>query len=137
MEAISAYILKRAEDDPEGEADEVAELSEDAMARGAAIYEGNCLSCHGDDGMGRDGLAARLVNNGGVNGDNPVNVINVLLQGIEPRNDWGQMPSFYDSLSDEEIADVTNYVRASWGNEVPRLATALDVERARGWREPT
>ena len=132
VEAISAYILKRAEDDPEGEADEVAELSEDAMARGAAIYEGNCLSCHGDDGMGRDGLAARLVNNGGVNGDNPVNVINVLLQGIEPRNDWGQMPSFYDSLSDEEIADVTNYVRASWGNEVPRLATALDVERARG-----
>ena len=44
------------------------------------------------------------------------------------------MPSFAWKLSDREIADVTTYIRTSWGNEAPAVAASAqvgpDVERA-------
>jgi len=36
----------------------------------------------------------------------------------------------YKQLSDQQIADVTNYVRNSWGNAAPAV-TAEQVARAR------
>ena len=42
----------------------------------------------------------------------------------------GSMPAYARDLSDQEIADVTNYIRNSWGNAAP-LVTAEQVKKAR------
>ncbi|MFD1341928.1 cytochrome c [Litorisediminicola beolgyonensis] len=131
VEAIAAYILKRAEDDPEGEAPELEALSDEAFDRGLAVYESNCATCHGEDGRGNQDIAARLVNNGGVTAASPTNVVNVLLGGIAPRRGFGAMPAFADVLNDEEIADVTNYIRRAWDNDGARLANAALVDGRR------
>ena len=33
----------------------------------------------------------------------------------------GSMPAYADKLSDQEIADVTTYIRNSWGNAAPAV----------------
>jgi mono/diheme cytochrome c family protein len=42
----------------------------------------------------------------------------------------GTMPGYAKQLSDQEIADVTNYIRNSWGNAAP-VVTADQVAKAR------
>src|SRR5260370_35079442 len=42
----------------------------------------------------------------------------------------GSMPPYAKDLSDQQIADVTNYVRDSWGNAAP-LVTPAQVAKAR------
>ncbi len=41
----------------------------------------------------------------------------------------GSMPA-YKQLSDQQVADITNYVRNSWGNAAP-LVTPEQVAKAR------
>ncbi|ETX14399.1 alcohol dehydrogenase [Roseivivax halodurans JCM 10272] len=130
VRAIAAYIMQRQDEDEPRQPPRMEDIPDDVIASGEAVYVGNCLSCHGEDGMGGEN-AARLVNNGGVTAKSPTNVVNVLLQGIVARNEWGPMPSFAEVLSDQEIADVTNYVRRSWGNKGADGATANLVEELR------
>jgi mono/diheme cytochrome c family protein len=40
------------------------------------------------------------------------------------------MPSYARDLSDQQVADVTNYIRNSWGNAAP-VVTAEEVAKAR------
>ena len=42
----------------------------------------------------------------------------------------GSMPAYAKQLSDLQIADVTNYIRNSWGNAAP-LVTPEQVAKAR------
>ena len=41
------------------------------------------------------------------------------------------MPAYAKQLSDKQIADVTNYIRNSWGNAAP-VVTPAEVKQARG-----
>jgi hypothetical protein len=63
-------------------------------------------------------------------------VINVLLAGIAPNEDYGVMPSFAEVLTDEEIAAVANHVRRTWGNEGPEIANAELVSYLRDIGDP-
>ncbi|HEY3028766.1 MAG TPA: c-type cytochrome [Bradyrhizobium sp.] len=59
----------------------------------------------------------------------------VILDGAQtvttPRApNLGSMPAYAKQLSDQEIADVTNYIRNSWGNAAP-LVTPAQVKKAR------
>jgi mono/diheme cytochrome c family protein len=54
-----------------------------------------------------------------------------VLNGIPMQNGYIPMPSFAGQLDDQQIADVANYVRASWGNSAVANATAADVARLR------
>jgi mono/diheme cytochrome c family protein len=40
------------------------------------------------------------------------------------------MPAYAKQLSDQQIADVANYIRNSWGNAAP-LVTSGEVAKAR------
>ncbi|ETX26814.1 cytochrome c [Roseivivax isoporae] len=131
VDAIAAYVLHRAEQDDPGQAPTLAEIPDDVLDAGQAVYEANCVSCHGSDGMGADGQAARLSDNGGVAARRPHNVVRVLLAGVEPRGAYGAMPSFAEVLSNQEISDVTNYIRRSWDNNGPEASTAELVEGLR------
>ena len=42
----------------------------------------------------------------------------------------GSMPAYAEQLSDQEIADVTTYIRNSWGNAAPPV-TPEQVAKAR------
>lgn len=78
----------------------------DAGADGGDIYRNNCSACHQAEGTGIPGAFPALRDNPFVSGD-PGEVIRVLLNGR------GGMPSFDGDLTDDEIANVINFIRLS------------------------
>ena len=107
----------------------------DASAPGAAVYRDNCTSCHRSDGRGYRGVFPALGGNPVLQGKDATSVIHVLLsgsalQGTKTAPSTFTMPAFGWRLSDQEVADVTNFVRTSWGNSGSTV-TASDVARVR------
>ncbi|MBB5372511.1 c-type cytochrome [Acidocella aromatica] len=103
-----------------------------SIARGANVYTANCAGCHGKTGAGLPPrFAPNLAGNDSIIADEPYNVIGPVLSGLAP---WTKlpMPSFATKLSDQEIADVANYVRTAWGNQGVANATPAQVLRLRG-----
>ena len=104
-----------------------------SASRGAAVYAANCAGCHGKTGGGLPPkFVPNLAGNDSINAAEPFNVIGPVLSGLGP---WGKgpaMPSFAVRLSDQQIADVANYVRTAWANQGVANATPADVMRLRG-----
>jgi mono/diheme cytochrome c family protein len=105
------------------------------MKRGSDLYAHNCIACHEEDGSSSPGVYPPLNGNALLQSTDPSSTLRVILDGAQtvttPRApNTGSMPA-YAKLSDQEIADVTNYIRNSFGNSAP-LVTADQVARARG-----
>jgi cytochrome c553 len=103
----------------------------DANSIGAKIYTANCSGCHQANGTGRPPIIPGVAGNDAVAAAEPTNVIGAVLNGLGPWNHGPAMPSFAAGFSDEEIADVTNYVRTQWGNAGTADAKPSDVMAAR------
>ena len=93
----------------------------DASKPGAAVYRDNCMACHRSDGHGYTRVFPALAGNPVVQGDDPTSLIHVVLegsalQGTRTAPSTFTMPPFGWRLSDQEVADVSNFVRTSWGN---------------------
>ncbi|KVS41699.1 cytochrome c [Burkholderia ubonensis] len=93
----------------------------DASKPGAAVYRDNCMACHRSDGRGYTRVFPALGGNPVVQGDDPTSLIHVVLegsalQGTRTAPSTFTMPPFGWRLSDQEVADVANFVRTSWGN---------------------
>ena len=106
-----------------------------AMQKGQAIYKQHCAQCHGKAGEGVNGAFPALAGNRAVLMEAPSNIIAVVLKGGYLPATAGNsrphgMPPFLQVLSDEEIADVSTFVRNAWGNRAPVVGT-IDVYRAR------
>jgi len=91
------------------------------LAAGKDLYEKNCADCHGHHGEGREPAAPPLAGNRAVTMNSAVDPIRmVLFGGYSPGTSGNPrpfgMPPYSLTLSDEEIARVLIYVRASWGN---------------------
>ncbi len=95
---------------------------------GAQVYANNCARCHGANGEGVDNNFPNLANNQSV-WDGPAdNLISMVLGGYAPWHvNQSSMPEFGQSLSDDQIAAVANYVRTSWGNKGSANATGTQV----------
>lgn len=80
-------------------AETIAALDGDSSA-GATVFEQNCQGCHGANAAGGSGpnLAGEA--------DEPEEVINTILHGD------GEMPSFEQTLTDQEIADVVAFLQS-------------------------
>lgn len=91
-------------------------------ARGADDYLSHCATCHGVEGQGLAGKVPPLVNNGGVTTQGPENVIRVSVGGLLAEGGRSPMPAAAASLSDQQVADIANYVRTAWGNKAPANA---------------
>ncbi len=64
--------------------------------------------------------------------EQPYNVIGAVLGGLDSwANPGPVMPAFGSKLSDQEIADITNYVRTAWGNKGSADATSAQVFKLR------
>jgi cytochrome c6 len=77
--------------------------------KGQAIFQEQCVGCHGSDGkaqtdMGKKVHAADLTS-GGVQGQNDSKLENTIKSGKQ------KMPAFDGKLSDDEIHSVVAYVR--------------------------
>ena len=107
----------------------------DASARGAAVYRDNCMACHRSDGRGYTRVFPALGGNPVVQGKDPTSLIHVLLagsalEGTKSAPSSFTMPPFGWRLSDQEVADVSTFVRASWGNAGAPVS-AEDVAKVR------
>lgn len=60
-----------------------------------------------------------------------MNLIMALLEGFKPQGTWGAMASFANTLSNQEIADMTHYVRVAWKNGAEPDVTEWTIDR---WR---
>lgn len=135
VRAVATY-LKGREAQPALPVEQPLELSPEARERGHGLYTANCANCHGEDGAGAPGIGARLAGNHSVFSGPPNNAISIMLAGIEPRGEWGAMPSYAESLSNREIADIANYIRTSWQNDATVPAMPADVDQLRRWIDP-
>jgi mono/diheme cytochrome c family protein len=97
------------------------ELPPAEMAAGEELYKKHCADCHGNHGEGHEPEAPPLAGNRAVtmpSGLNPIRI--VLFGGYSPGTAGNPrpfgMPPYSLTLSDEQIAEVLNYVRTSWGN---------------------
>ncbi len=87
------------------------EPSAESVDRGAALFAGNCASCHGQkaDGSGPAGVAL-----------NPRPPDLRRMSGVHPDGDFawkiangrGAMPAWKGTLREDQIWDVTNYIQS-------------------------
>lgn len=92
-----------------------------SITNGKNVYTNNCMNCHMEDGKGLESAFPPIAKSDylkrptkdlinvvlkGQSGEIKVN--GVLYNGIMPAQDY---------LSNEEIADVLNYINNSWGNK--------------------
>ncbi|WP_192821551.1 cytochrome c [Rufibacter sp. LB8] len=102
--------------------------------RGERVYQANCQSCHLPKGEGVPGTFPPLAPSDFLLKDQ-TRAINVVVHGLRgPIKVNGkkydlEMPA-QAFLTDQEIADVMNYVQNSWGNKAP-LVTPGQVKAAR------
>ena len=107
-------------------------VPQQSQVRGASLYMDHCSACHQAKGRGMTGIFPPLAGNGAVIARDPGNVLQAILKGIPMRNGYVAMPSFASQLNDQQVADVANYVRTSWGNTAVANATAADAAELRG-----
>jgi mono/diheme cytochrome c family protein len=94
---------------------------------GADVYLNHCASCHQLHGEGVKDSIPALAGNGAVLAKGPDDVIRVVLGGLEAQGSYAPMAAVGATMTDQEIADVVNYVRQSWGNQAPPNASAAEV----------
>ncbi|SDK36761.1 nitrite reductase (NO-forming) [Catalinimonas alkaloidigena] len=91
-----------------------------SMERGKTVYSNLCIACHMAEGQGMAGVFPPLAESDYLMADKArsIKIALVGLQGPVTVNGvtyQGAMPA--TGLSDQEVADVLNYVRNSWGNK--------------------
>lgn len=104
-------------------------------AKGASLYAANCAGCHQPNGQGLPGVFPPLRGDPDVLNADPTRQIEAVLDGEHGQSVGGtaysgMMPPFADSLTNEEIADIINHERSSWGNHSKQV-TAGEVKALR------
>lgn len=107
-----------------------------SMKRGAAIFSDACTACHLENAVGQPTIFPPLGNNAVAQQNDPTSVLHIILAGIRvgpspTRPSPLTMPSFAWKLTDQQIADVSTYVRNSWGNRASAVS-ASRVAKLRG-----
>ncbi|KXV02391.1 cytochrome C [Gluconobacter potus] len=94
------------------------------ISRGEYLFSGECAACHRPTGQGSpDGYYPQLFHNTALGAPIADNLITTILMGVrrEVNGHTTYMPgfgpgSYVDSLSDQDIADISNYVEQRFGN---------------------
>jgi alcohol dehydrogenase (quinone), cytochrome c subunit len=107
----------------------------DTRKPGAMLYLDNCAACHRPDGLGYKRVFPQLAGNPVVMAPEAISLATIVLEGsLTPKTSATPaqfaMPSFAWRLDDQEVADVVNFIRSSWGNQSAPI-TAGDVAKLR------
>lgn len=111
---------------------------------GAALFSGNCASCHQPDGSGSKNQAyPSLFNNTATGSSNPANLVSAILFGVDRKvgDEHILMPNFgpqsyVNPLNDKQIALIANYVLHSYGNPAVTVSEADVAELRAGGPVP-
>jgi mono/diheme cytochrome c family protein len=134
VRAIAIYLKDLPAGSPEPT---VTPPPQQEMTAGAAIYAHACIACHETDGSGAPRIYPPLPGNANLQSADPTSTLRIMLDGAQsvttPRApNSGSMPAYAKQLSDQQIADVTNYIRNSWGNAAPLVIPAQVAKARRG-----
>lgn len=138
LNAIAVYLKSLSEDKTPSSDVGTAQRGGSAHNNGAgsALYQDNCAACHRSDGMGYRRTYPALAHNAALQDDDPSSLIFVILNGskapVTQKAVTGMtMPDYGWRLSDKQVAELSSFVRASWGNH----ASAVTPEQVRKVRE--
>ncbi len=92
---------------------------------GEALFKGICHGCHMPDAKGAAGAGAYPARAHNARLGASIYPITVVVNGQRA------MPSFGADLSDQQIANVINYVRTHFGNHYKDVVTPATVKAAR------
>lgn len=89
---------------------------------GAALYVDNCAACHRTDGKGYARVFPALAGNPVLQSADATSLIHIVLDGstlpaTATAPSTFSMPGFAWRLSDQQVAEVVNFIRSSWGNQ--------------------
>lgn len=91
-----------------------------SIERGKEVYNTQCITCHMDKGEGIEGVFPPVAKSDYLMADKGRS-IRQILEGasgemtVNGKTYNGEMPAI--DLTDEQVSDVLNYVRNSWGNK--------------------
>jgi mono/diheme cytochrome c family protein len=91
-----------------------------SMKRGEEIYTNYCISCHMDAGQGIEGVFPPLAKSDYLMADKKRSIQQVLygVSGeIKVNGKVYNMEMTGFDLTDQDVSDVLNYVRNTWGNK--------------------
>ncbi|RXU66370.1 alcohol dehydrogenase [Pseudomonas protegens] len=128
LTAIARYLkslpAKDPKDLPHAYDQQVAQAlwNGDDSKPGAAVYIDNCAACHRTDGHGYTRVFPALAGNPVLQSADATSLIHIVLKGgtlpaTHSAPSTFTMPPFAWRLSDQEVADVVNFIRSSWGNQ--------------------
>ncbi|MDC7818160.1 MULTISPECIES: c-type cytochrome [Pseudomonas] len=128
LTAIARYLKSLPANDPKDQPhlydQQVAEAlwKGDDSQPGAAVYIDNCAACHRTDGQGYTRVFPALAGNPVLQSADATSLIHIVLKGgtlpaTHSAPSTFTMPPFAWRLSDQEVADVVNFIRGSWGNQ--------------------
>ncbi|WP_295463926.1 cytochrome c [uncultured Pseudomonas sp.] len=129
LPAKPGAVPARAEVQPPGEGGSLSA----AEAESAALLQSACASCHSPDDRGPAGPYPKSFSNySAVRDPAGTNLIRVLLDGIDRqgRTEHAFMPAYRDLLSDQQLADLANYIGRHFGGQAADVRPA-DVAAAR------
>jgi len=96
-----------------------------ALEGGEAVYRGVCQGCHMTDAKGAEGAGRYPALAGNARLASAGYVIHIVLNGQKG------MPALGGNFTDQQVADVVNYVRSHFGNAYKDEVTLEDVKAAR------
>jgi thiosulfate dehydrogenase len=107
--------------------------------RGGLGYVQFCVDCHRQDGKGVGDIFPPLANNQTVASADPATLLHVVLTGWKTAETAAHpriftMPAF-TRLSDQELAEILNFVRGTWGHEAKAISPQ-DVATMRAELDP-
>jgi mono/diheme cytochrome c family protein len=99
----------------------------ESMKRGEDIYLSNCASCHMQQGEGLEGVYPPLAKTAYLK--NQKRAIGIILNGQEGEinvngKTYNTPMAPFGHFTDQQVADVLNYISNNWGNKYPQVKPA-------------
>ncbi|MBP0904357.1 cytochrome c [Mariniflexile gromovii] len=104
------------------------------MERGEEIYTDFCVTCHLPNGKGVEKVYPPLANSDYLlkNREASIKAIKFGMQGEITVNGKKYNTVMAPlGLSDDEVADVMNYINNSWGNKNDKMVTEAEVSKVK------
>jgi mono/diheme cytochrome c family protein len=142
-EARAAEVLEMARAAEVGIGDYVPEppkqaraSADSALQNGAALYAGSCAQCHGSAQRAAGANASDALHlslSSSVSLRTPTNLVRLILQGMAPADgDRGpMMPGFSGALTDDQIASLASYLRATYTDRPEWSNVKREVRKVR------
>jgi mono/diheme cytochrome c family protein len=100
---------------------------------GQAIYSRSCAGCHGSNGVSQLTPLATLTGSRAVNDPSGANALQAIFYG--ERDYKNMMPAFGAALSDDDIANVVNYITSRFGAKPSTLTRAAVAKVRADWND--